>query len=114
MFYLLYMSASTERTTNGGEFPLTVVKKRAMFHHHRHVARIAFLMVALYIIIWLPWLVIVWISTGSDARRTSQELRITTMVIGYMPSALDPLLYTFMSPVLKKAMSKLYNKYKCH
>ena len=81
------------------------------FGPHRRVAQIAFTMVAFYVLFWLPWFLIPWLSTGSKvADSIPAETRITTMVVGYLPCVSDPILYTLMSPLLKQSMGGHWDK----
>jgi uncharacterized membrane protein YvlD (DUF360 family) len=68
-------------------------------------------MVSVYVVIWIPWTVISWISTGYSATSVHNELRVTTMVIGYIPAAIDPVLNILMSPVLKTEIKKRFDEW---
>ncbi|ELT90627.1 hypothetical protein CAPTEDRAFT_192014 [Capitella teleta] len=96
------------------ECPHTAVHSsfvQTRFRRHRQVAKIAFIMIGIYVVIWIPWAVVTWMSVGSSEGSVNHELRLTTMVIGYVPAAVDPLLNVFMSPVLKAEMKKRVQKW---
>ena len=78
---------------------------------HTRVALISFTLVMIHVTFWMPWLVInVLLSIGQGVEEGGSlpvELRITTLVIGYIPSVTDPVLYAFMQPEIGKAFQKL-------
>ncbi|ELU14488.1 hypothetical protein CAPTEDRAFT_201701 [Capitella teleta] len=105
---------SMDRRPLSRECPHTAVHSshvQTRFRRHRQVAKIAFIMIGIYVVIWIPWTVVTWMSVGSSEGSINHELRVTTMVIGYVPAAVDPLLNVFMSPVLKAEMKKRVQKW---
>ena len=80
-------------------------KREGKFAAHKRVARIAFVLVSFYVIFWLPWVVTSWLITHYFTEYT--EVRITTMVLGYLPSVLDPVMYILMVPNLKESLMKI-------
>ncbi|ELT97856.1 hypothetical protein CAPTEDRAFT_204378 [Capitella teleta] len=105
------ISSVSNRQMSAQKSPNTATKThlprvQARFHRHRQVAKIASIMIGIYVVIWIPWVVVSWLSVGSSDASVNHELRVTTMMIGYIPAAVDPVLNIFMSPILKTEMTK--------
>ena len=70
----------------------------------------------MYIVCWTPIIAFTSVLVASDPEHdlVNAEIRILVLAIACIPSAIDPLLYAFISPVITKIGKQFIKRLPCN